>query len=205
MTIVRVEPVVETINLTWMLGARCNYDCMYCPAELHNNTGHAPDLEQLKTAWQNFYNKISHRQLPIKINFTGGEVTANRSFLPFVEWLGDFDISQIVVTTNGSASKNYYLKLCGLIDSLSFSLHSEFVDEQAFFDTVLACHAIMIRPKKSVHVNIMDEFWNRERIPLYQQWCAQHQVSCSVNEIDYSRQTRTQPIMQGRLNLVAQC
>ena len=202
--IVKVEPVEPSISLTWMLGSRCNYDCMYCPSELHDNISTHPSLEKLQTVWHNFYNKTHGQLMPYKISFTGGEVTANRSFLPLVSWLKDqYHVDKIIVTTNGSASANYYLKLAKTVDAISFSTHSEFFNEQEFFNKVKAVNDIMLRPQKSVHVNIMDEYWNQDRIPLYQQWLDQQGISNSVNSIDYSRQIRSVPQSQGAHNLVA--
>ena len=201
--IIRVEPTTPMIALTWMIGSRCNYDCMYCPAELHDKTSRHPDLEQLKTAWQSFYQKTKDQQLPYKISFTGGEVTANKSFLPLIEYLtaGEFDIGQLIVTTNGSASLPYYKKLARLVDAISFSTHSEFIDEKTFFDKVLTIDSMMIRPAKSFHLNIMNEFWNQDRIELYKSWCQSHNVGYSINTIDYGSQTRATPTLQGIYNL----
>ena len=201
--IIRVEPTTPMIALTWMIGSRCNYDCMYCPAELHDKTSSHPDLEKLKTAWQSLHQKTKDQQLPYKISFTGGEVTANKSFLPLIKYLtsGEFDIGQLIVTTNGSASLNYYKKLAQLVDAISFSTHSEFIDEKTFFDKVSTINSIMIRPTKSFHLNIMDEFWNQDRIELYKSWCETYNVSYSINTIDYSSQTRATPTLQGTYNL----
>jgi len=201
--IIRVEPTIPMISLTWMIGARCNYDCMYCPSELHDKTSSHPDLEKLKTAWQSLYQKTKEQQLPYKISFTGGEVTANKSFLPLIEYLttGEFDIGQLIVTTNGSASLNYYKKLARLVDAISFSTHSEFIEEKTFFNKALVINSMMIRPEKSFHLNIMNEFWNQDRIELYKSWCQEHNVGYSINTIDYSVQTRTDPILQGIYNL----
>jgi hypothetical protein len=176
---------------------------MYCPSELHDKTSRHPDLEKLKTAWQSLYQKTKDQQLPYKISFTGGEVTANKSFLPLVEYLsaGEFDIGQLIVTTNGSASLTYYKKLARLVDAISFSTHSEFIDEKTFFDKVSTINSIMIRPTKSFHLNIMNEFWNQNRIELYKSWCETHNVSYSINTIDYSSQTRATPTLQGTYNL----
>ena len=202
--IVKVEPTDPAISLTWMLGSRCNYECMYCPSELHDSTSLHPSLETLQTIWRNFYNKTHYQLMPYKISFTGGEVTANRSFLPLVVWLKDqYQVDKIIVTTNGSASKNYYLKLAKLVDAISFSTHSEFFNEQEFFLKVQAVNDTMIRPQKSVHVNIMDEYWNQDRIEIYQHWLDQHSISNSVNSIDYDRQTQSVPQFQGVMNLVA--
>lgn len=205
MKIIRVEPITPMISLSWMLGTRCNYDCMYCPSTLHDTTSKHPDLNKLIQTWDNFYQRTKDRQIPYKISFTGGEVTANRSFLPLLKYIrnNNFNIGQILVTTNGSASKNYYAKLAALVDAISFSTHSEFFNEQEFFNKVSIIHQIMIRPEKSVHVNIMDESWNQKRIPVYQSWLDQRGISYSVNAIDYSQQIRNVAVQQGVTNLVA--
>jgi organic radical activating enzyme len=176
---------------------------MYCPSELHDKTSRHPDLEKLKTAWQSFYQKTKDQQLPYKISFTGGEVTANKSFLPLIKFLknNDFNIGQLLITTNGSASLNYYKQLAILTDAISFSTHSEFIDEGKFFDKALKLNSLMIRPKKSFHLNIMNEFWNQDRIELYKAWCIKHNISHAINIIDYDQGTRTYPIIQGTYDL----
>jgi molybdenum cofactor biosynthesis enzyme MoaA len=201
--IISVTPVPEYFSLTWMLGSRCNYDCMYCPTELHDSTSQPHDLKTMQQVWQNIYNKTQHKNLPYKISFTGGEVTANKNFLPLVQWLKDTypDIEMILLTTNGSASQQYYKKLAGLVTSISFSTHSEYMDEKKFFDTVLAVNQVMIRPAKSVHVNIMNERWNQDRIKLYQQWLGKHNISYSINQIDYATATRIHVLDKGKKNL----
>lgn len=200
--IIRVEPAVPAISLTWMLGARCNYDCMYCPTELHDMTSKHPSLEELIHAWVSFYSKTKGSVLPYKISFTGGEVTANKSFLPLIKYIrsGDFNISQIIITTNGSASLRYYKQLSNVVEAISFSTHSEFFNEQEFFDKVKAVNSLMIRPKKSLHVNVMNEFWNQDRIVVYKRWLEQENISYSVNDIDYSSKTRLTPLAKGALN-----
>ena len=201
--IIRVEPTDDTVSLTWMIGPRCNYDCMYCPDDLHDKTSKHPDVETLKAIWQRFYEKTQHFGLPYKISFTGGEVTANKSFLPLVEYItqGNFGVSQIIVSTNGSASVNYYRRLAKMVTAMSFSLHSEFVNEQEFFDKVKQIDQLMIRPVRSLHVNIMNEYWNEDRIKHYESWLQQNQISYSVNNIDWSLQSKPVPVMQGVYNL----
>ena len=111
--IIRVEPEPKHFTLGWMLGARCNYECMYCPADLHDTTSKPHDLVTMQQVWTNIYEKTKHKQLPYKISFSGGEVTANKNFLPLIQWLRrEFpEIDMIMLTTNGSASLNYYRKL----------------------------------------------------------------------------------------------
>lgn len=177
------------VSLTWMIGSRCNYACSYCPAELHDDYSPHPDLEKLKQAWDSFYQKTKHIGLPYKVSFSGGEVTANKSFLPLIEYLrnGEFNIGQLLVVTNGSASKAYYLRLAKLVDAISFSTHTEFWDEAKFLDTVIAVNQVMIRPQKSIHVNIMDEPKARHRFQEFLSIFDEHNISSSINKINYDQ------------------
>jgi MoaA/NifB/PqqE/SkfB family radical SAM enzyme len=200
--IIAVKPVPEYFSLTWMLGSRCNYDCMYCPRELHDATSVPHDFETMTSVWNNIYQKTKHHALPYKISFTGGEVTANKNFLPLTKWLRENykDIAMILITTNGSASQSYYEKLSDYVDAISLSTHSEFMDEKKFFDIVFCINQKMIRPQKSLHVNVMDEHWNQQRIQLYVKWLEQHNISYSINRIDYSQAVRTDILNKGKQN-----
>lgn len=97
----------------------------------------------------------------------------------------NYNIEQLIVSTNGSASTAYYLRLAKLVDAISFSTHSEFWNEAKFFDTVIAVNNVMIRPVKSCHVNIMDEPWDRPNFSRYQELLDRHRISHSVNKINF--------------------
>lgn len=175
---------------------------MYCDADIHDNVSPHKTLAELQNNWQDIYNKTQRPGRKYKISFTGGEVTANKHFLPFVEWLrGNYpDIDKVLATTNGSATYEYYSRMFTVVDNISFSTHSEHMDEQKFFDTMIRLHE-NLPAGRHMHVNIMDEFWNRDRIPKYQEILNLHGISNMVNSIDYSKQTRTVPILKGKLNL----
>lgn len=201
--IYKLEPTDNTFSITWNVGTRCNYDCMYCPTALHDNTSRYPNLALLQQRWQSIYSKTSSKNLPYKISFTGGEVSSNKSFLPLLEWLHNNyrnNIFKILVTSNGSASLRYYTRLFELVDNLSLSFHSEHADENKFFSQVIALHK-NLSPGKHLHVNIMDESWNQSRIPLYTDLLSKHNISHNINKIDYSKATRIEPIMKGKQNL----
>lgn len=202
--IISVHPVPEHFSITWMLGPRCNYDCMYCPDELHDSTSIPHDLETMQQAWVNIYQSTKKRNLQYKISFSGGEVTANKNFLPLVEWLRNNynDIDMIVVTTNGSASLNYYTRLANQVEAISFSTHTEFFNEHEFFTKAEAIDQLMVRPRKSFHVNIMNEYWAQDRIILYKARLDQKNISNTINEIDYTRQSKITFQQKGVWNLV---
>jgi organic radical activating enzyme len=201
--IISVTPIDNYFSITWQLGIRCNYDCMYCPTSYHDSTSPQHSLETLQRAWINIVAKTKYHNLPYKIAFTGGELTTNKHFLPFVSWLRqnyNQNLFKMLLTTNGSATYKYYKKAFEVIDNISFSVHSEHIDESKFFNMIIRLHNT-IDSSKFMSVNIMDEFWNRSRIPAYTNLLTQHNISHSVNAIDYQHQTRTIPIFKGKLNL----
>ena len=201
--IIKIDPAEKYFSLTWQLSVRCNYDCMYCPTKWHDTTSPHHSLETLQNAWLSIYEKTKHTGLPYKIAFTGGEVTSNKNFLPFVEWLRtnyNNEIFMLLVTTNGSATFKYYSNLFKSIDNISFSVHSEHIDEQKFFDMVIKLKN-SIAGNRFLHVNIMNEFWNQDRIIAYGNLLDKHSISYNVNEIDYGLKIRDIPIFKGKLNL----
>ena len=200
--IIKVTPVVEEFTITWMIGKFCNYDCMYCPSDWHDDQSKPHDLETLKQVWMNIKKKSGHNDLKYKIVISGGEPTANKSFLPFLEWLREDDsVSRISVTTNGSASLKYYERLSDLVESLSFSTHSEFMDERSFFEKVNAISNRMCLNGKDLHVNVMNEPWNRDRISLYENYLGKHKIRYTINEIQQDVRTRDEIKNEGKANI----
>ena len=201
--IISTKPTKEYFSLTWQVDIRCNYDCMYCSPEWHDNSSGFKSMEELKSAWLTIFDKTKNLNLLYKISFTGGELTANKNFLPFVTWLRDNyaeHLFKLLVTTNGSASTGYYQKMFNSVDNITFSMHSEHADEQKFFNMILDLSQ-NLPDGKFLQVAIMNEHWNQDRIPLYTKLLDKNNISYNVNEIDYSYQTRKYPIFLGKLNL----
>lgn len=201
--IISIKPTEEYFSLNWQIDIRCNYDCMYCSPEWHDNSSGFKSLEELKSAWLTIFDKTKNLNLPYKIAFTGGELSANKNFLPFVTWLKDNyseHLFKLLVTTNGSASTGYYQKMFNSVDNITFSMHTEHIDEQKFFNMILDLSQ-NLPDGKFLQVAIMNEHWNQDRIPLYTKLLDKNNISYNVNEIDYSYQTRKYPIFFGKLNL----
>jgi MoaA/NifB/PqqE/SkfB family radical SAM enzyme len=193
--IIRIEPTNPAFTVNWNIGLRCNFDCMYCPEILHNTTDKDLTLAEFQIRWQKIVEKTQHTKLKYKLSFTGGEVTINKNFLPFLKWLDDNYKEQIGdcgFTTNGSASKKYYLDAIdiGIINFISFSTHSEFFNEKKFFDTVIEVNKKSRRLKKSIHVNVMDEFWNQDKSKIYSDFLTKQKINNSINVIYYAHKIR---------------
>ena len=201
--VIRVTPIENVFSITWNISLRCNYDCMYCPPSLHDNHSKHLTLEQFKTYWQDIYNKTISKGLKYKISFTGGEVTSNKYFLPFLKWLKENyndNIDRILVSSNGSATYKYYLRMYELVENISFSVHSEFIHETKFFDMIVKLKE-KIPPEKFIHVNVMNEYWNTNRIVKYKEILETHNISYSVPEVHLTRPVRLYPVFKGKLDL----
>lgn len=197
--IIKITPTEDVFSISWIMHIRCNYDCMYCPPSRHNNTDKLPELQELKSYWQQIFTKTKNLNKKYKLSISGGEPTINKNVLPFLEWLRqEFSnhIHHINFITNGSASKNYYLKLCKLVDSISFSSHTEFIDKSKFLEIISACSEYMINSNKTCHVNIMDEFWAKDIVKELSNYCQLHQINFSISPIDYSFRTREFPLIK---------
>tara|TARA_R110000822_G_C15233728_1_gene485592 strand:+ start:114 stop:728 length:615 start_codon:yes stop_codon:yes gene_type:complete len=198
--IVKVQATEQYFPVSWNIGIRCNYDCMYCPVEYHNNTDPSHSLEKLQKAWISLYEQSCSLGLKYKLSFTGGEPTINKNFIPFLQWLRDEygdRMFQIIVTSNGSASYKYYCKLYEVADNVSFSTHSEHIIENKFFNTIVKLRKNL--PKnKFVHVNIMDEYWNKENIKNWEKILQSNNVSYSVNAIHHEIGHRNEIIFKNK-------
>lgn len=203
MKIIKVSPTDDYFSLTWQITRRCNYDCHYCDSAWHDTTSALHSLEKLQQAWIEIFTKTKHINLPYKIAFTGGEVTINKNFLPFVSWLREnysSSIFQLLTTTNGSASYDYYMRMFKHINNITFSIHSEHINEKVFFDTIIRLKQ-NLASDRFLQVAVMNEPWNYSRIQYYCKLLDQHQISYNVNQIDFTHQTRDTPIFRGELNL----
>ena len=196
--IIRIEPVSPAFAITWNVGLYCNFDCMYCPSQWHNKTSQHKTLAEFKSHWQEILDKTGHLGRQYKISFTGGEPTSNKSFLPFLVWL-DANHRNLIAgmgfTTNGSAATHYYLEAITIpsISYISFSTHSEYFNETKFIETVTLVHSRSCELSKSIHVNIMGEYWNTLRNNQYAEYFKSQNINYSINEIDYSAKIRELP------------
>ena len=128
----KVDPVVvysNTNNLfkfvSWDIGRRCNFDCWYCPSNVHNNFEEHKTYVQLETAYNNLLPWINGEKT--KFSFTGGEPTVYKDYLPFVKRLKK-DGHLVMTTTNGSHNENYYRELAEYSD-ICFSIHLNYVKQ----------------------------------------------------------------------------
>jgi MoaA/NifB/PqqE/SkfB family radical SAM enzyme len=108
----------DSIKIEWNLGKRCNYDCQYCPAAIHDLTSPHTDIDTIKKC----IDKIASLG-KIRLSFTGGEPTVHPQFSEILRYAKYKGIHWINVTTNGTRKADWYV--LQPVDHYVFSLHFE--------------------------------------------------------------------------------
>lgn len=110
----------NSVKVEWNLGKRCNLDCSYCPAEIHDNHSEHTNIEILKRTVDTL-SRIPN----VRISFTGGEPCVH----PHIEQLlqhAKNRINWINVTTNGTRTVEFYQNILeNYIHHMVFSVHLE--------------------------------------------------------------------------------
>ena len=140
-------PHQDSVKVEWNLGKRCNYDCSYCPAEIHDNISPHTDINILEST----VDKLCEIGKSLRISLTGGEPCVHPDIEVLLEYLKIKNISWINITTNGTRGYRWYLDNEMLYNHLVFSLHFE-QDWHRIFDTILKYYDAT---ERDFFVNIM--------------------------------------------------
>ena len=105
-----------SIHVEWNIGKRCNLDCGYCPAEIHDNFSPHTDLDKMV----NTIYELEKIGKPIRLSLTGGEPTVHPKINEILKCARD-SLDWLSVTTNGLRSSAWYIKQP--VNQWVFSLH----------------------------------------------------------------------------------
>lgn len=110
----------NSVKVEWNLGKRCNLDCSYCPAEIHDNHSEHTDIEILKSTVDTL------STIPrVRISLTGGEPCVHPDIEQLLQHAKN-RISWINVTTNGTRTVEFYQNILeNYINHIVFSVHLE--------------------------------------------------------------------------------
>jgi len=148
-------PHQNSVKIEWNLGKRCNYDCSYCPSEIHDNSSQHTDIEILKSS----VDQLMKLGKPIRISFTGGEPTVHPKFEELVNYCKNQGVSWVSVTTNGTRKDDWYANLRA--DQIVFSVHMEY-DVRRVLNTIVNVNEYFAG-KVMVHVMAHQDHMKRTR------------------------------------------
>ena len=105
-----------SVHVEWNIGKRCNLDCGYCHAEIHDNFSPHTDLDKMV----NTIYELEKIGKPIRLSLTGGEPTVHPKINEILKCARD-SLDWLSVTTNGLRSSAWYIKQP--VNQWVFSLH----------------------------------------------------------------------------------
>lgn len=130
--VVSCWPHQHQLKIEWNLGKRCNYDCSYCPAEIHDNFSQHTSIDLLEKA----VDRLCEIDKPLRISLTGGEPCVHPDIENLLEYFKRKNIFWVNLTTNGTRGYRWYLENEMFFNHIVFSLHFE-QDWTRIFDTLL--------------------------------------------------------------------
>lgn len=179
MQLVRVEHASKKykqwVRIEWNMGRRCNFDCSYCGADLHDNTSKHMPIEKFEYAVSTMREFYSDKQ--IRMSLTGGEPFVHPKILQILELFPKYGVDEVSTITNGSLPLDKYQRALELIDNLIFSWHFEFlrVDHMK--------HVLNNLNRKQVKVHLMYLPGKLEEIRGVVDWLQDNNVKYNVRRI----------------------
>ena len=139
----------NSVKVEWNLGKRCNLDCSYCPAEIHDNHSEHTDIEILKSTVDTL------STIPnVRISLTGGEPCVHPDIEQLLQHAKN-KISWINVTTNGTRTVEFYQNILeNYINHIVFSVHLE-SDWQRVINTITKVYAQSQNKNVLVHMMML--------------------------------------------------
>lgn len=123
------------IRIQWNMGNSCNYECEYCPPQLHDGSKPWLSKDQYIDAINKFsiyYNSLGKR---IDYELIGGEVTVIPGFEDIIRTISEYNTTSTVYT-NASRTVKWWSKAKDYMDSVVLTYHPLSQDKQHFIDVI---------------------------------------------------------------------
>lgn len=149
------------IKVEWNLGKRCNLDCAYCPAEIHDNHSPHTNIKVLMDA----VDALAELPKPVRLSLTGGEPCVHPDIEELLEHINDSShIDWLSVTTNATRTGKWYLGR--RVDQFVFSLHfdndlwNKSLDTICFVGNVIDKHIVVNLMAHHDYMDRVKSAWN---------------------------------------------
>ena len=129
----RPEHLPKDITIQWSMGNSCNFECEYCPTQLHDGSLGWHDTNMYVDIVEKICKHYQEQDKVVNFEFIGGEVTVIPGFIEILEKVREYNGHNIVFT-NGSRTVNWWKKAKHLIDDLVISYHPQSMDEDSLIE-----------------------------------------------------------------------
>ena len=110
------------ITIQWSMGNFCNFDCEYCPKQLHDGSLGWQNTDVYLDVIDKICTHYTKQNKTVNFELIGGEVTTIPGFLDILQKIKEHN-GRSIVFTNGSRSRNWWNKAKHYIDDLIISFH----------------------------------------------------------------------------------
>ena len=160
-----------SIHVEWNIGKRCNLDCGYCPAEIHDNFSPHTDLDTMvNTIYE--LEKISK---PVRLSLTGGEPTVHPKIEKIIE-CAKARLQWLSITTNALRMPEWYAKQP--VDQWVFSLHFDNEHSQRAAENIVHYSQLLDMHSKDTkfQVNLMCHHEHMDKVRQAAQLLEGHNI-----------------------------
>ncbi len=129
-----VGPSTYDNYVVWDISRYCNFDCSYCPPTVHNATdGHQPLHRLLHIV--DLAERYFDGEKGIQFSLSGGEPTFDPNITILCKYIQSKG-HHVHVQSNGSRGRKLWEALSPYVDSITVSVHFEFMNEDRLFRNV---------------------------------------------------------------------
>jgi len=173
-------PHQESIKVEWNIGKRCNLDCGYCPAEIHDNVSPHTDIKIMHDTIDALY----ELDKPIRLSLTGGEPCVHPNIDDIIEHAHQ-RLDWVNVTTNGLRSAEWYERQP--VSHYVFSLHFDNEHWERAIDNV-TYYAQLNENNECTpfHVNVMAHHEHMDRVKLAVARFHGHNIPYTIRRIRWT-------------------
>ena len=179
MDLIRVEhsskKYKQWARVEWNLGRRCNFDCSYCGADLHDNTSKHMPIEKFEYAIKSIREFYSDKQ--IRMSLTGGEPFVHPRIIDILKLFPKYGVEEVSTITNGSLPLKKYQQALEYINNLIFSWHFEFLREDHMKSVLTEL------PNNKVKVHLMYLPGRLEEIHRVVEWLKDNGIKFNIRRI----------------------
>lgn len=135
------------VNVNWCMGNTCNFECSYCPKDLHDGSIGWYDFEKVKAFCDRVMAHYAGRL--VYFEFTGGEVTLWKHFPELCKYLKSQGAA-VGFISNSSRTMRWWESILPDVDHVCLSFHPEFGNKDHFLEVVK-----LTSQQIRTHTNIM--------------------------------------------------
>ena len=148
----------DIVYVTWVVTTTCNFECSYCPTELHDGEYGFPEYENIISFIETLSDSLPEKAF-INFELLGGEPTMWPRLIDFFTDAKEYfkENKQTIVfqvDTNASRTNRWWQKFkeANLHDvvAVNTSFHADFCDPDLFYSNLE-----IISPQYNTHANLM--------------------------------------------------